>query len=61
MAVPELEGSLGLAWRPASCPALRLFAGYEYEHWWDVGRMPDTGSIGEVYDQGVLLRADFNY
>ena len=57
MAVPELEGTLGLAFRPAACPALRLYAGYEYEHWWDVGRMPSTGSLGEVYDQGVLLRA----
>ena len=61
MAVPEIEGSLGLAWRPAFCPALRLFGGYEYEHWWDVARLPDTGSQGEIYDQGILLRADFNY
>jgi len=60
-AVPEIEGSLGLGWRPRRCPALRLFAGYEYEHWWDVAHMPDTGSVGEVYNQGVLLRADFNY
>jgi hypothetical protein len=61
MAVPELEGNIGLGWRPPSCPAFRLFAGYEYEHWWDVAHMPDTGSVGEIYTQGVLLRADFNY
>ena len=61
MAVPELEGNIGLGWRPPSCPALRVFAGYEYEHWWDVAHMPNTGSVGEVYNQGVLLRADFNY
>jgi hypothetical protein len=61
MAVPELEGNIGLGWRPPSCPAVRVFAGYEYEHWWDVAHMPNTGSVGEVYNQGVLLRADFNY
>jgi hypothetical protein len=61
MAVPQIDGSLGLAWRPQSCSALRLFVGYEYEHWWDVAHMPNTGSVGEVYNQGVLLRADFNY
>jgi hypothetical protein len=60
-AVPELEGNIGLGWRPPSCPSLRVFAGYEYEHWWDVARLPDTGSVGEVYTQGILLRADFNY
>ncbi|HEX4072264.1 MAG TPA: Lpg1974 family pore-forming outer membrane protein [Planctomycetaceae bacterium] len=60
-AVPEIEGNLGLGWRPQSCPALRVFAGYEYEHWWDIAHMPETGSVGEVYTQGVLLRADFNY
>jgi hypothetical protein len=60
-AVPQINASLGLAWRPQHCQALRLFAGYEYEYWWNVGRFADQGPEGEVYDQGVLLRADFNY
>ena len=39
MAVPQLEGNIGLGWRPPSCPALRVFAGYENEHWWNVGHV----------------------
>jgi hypothetical protein len=60
-AVPQLEANIGLGWRPPSCPALRVFAGYENEHWWDVGHVATTGSVAEVYTQGVLLRLDFNY
>jgi len=60
-AVPQINASLGVAWRPPHCQALRLFAGYSYEYWWNVGRFADQGPQGEVYDQGVLLRADFNY
>ena len=59
--VPQFEGLIGLVWRTPRCPAFRLFAGYDYEHWWNVGRIPNTGSQAQVYDQGVLLRADFNY
>jgi hypothetical protein len=57
--VPQINASLGVAWRPQRLQALRLFAGYEYEYWWNVGRFSDPQ--GEVFDQGVLLRADFNY
>ncbi len=60
-AVPQVEGNLGLGWRPQSCPALRVFAGYEYEHWWDIAKMPSTGGVADIYTQGVLLRVDFNY
>lgn len=61
MAVPQLEGNIGLGWRPPSCPALRVFAGYENEHWWDVGKIYASGSNAQIYTNGVLLRVDFNY
>jgi Legionella pneumophila major outer membrane protein precursor len=61
MAVPTLEGNIGLGWRPPSCPNLRVFAGYENEHWWDVGHVVQSGSVAEVYTNGILLRLDFNY
>jgi hypothetical protein len=60
-AAPQIEGNIGLGWRPPSCPTLRVFAGYEYEHWWAIAHVPQTGSVGEIYDQGVLFRVDFNY
>lgn len=59
--VPILEGNLGLGWRPPSCPALRVFAGYEGEHWWDIGKFFASGSNAQVYSNGLLLRVDFNY
>ena len=62
-AVPTLNWSLGLAWRPPSCQALRCFIGYQGEGWWDVGSFEGagSGSGAQIYTQGVLLRADFNY
>jgi hypothetical protein len=61
MAVPQLEGNLGLGWRPASCPNVRMFAGYENEHWWDVGKIYNSGSNAQIYTNGLLLRVDINY
>ena len=62
-AVPTANWSLGLAWRPPSCQALRCFIGYQGEGLWDVGAFEGTspGSNATLYTQGVLLRADFNY
>jgi len=62
-AVPTANWSLGLAWRPPSCQALRCFIGYQGEGLWDVGAFQGVspGSNAAIYTQGVLLRADFNY
>jgi hypothetical protein len=60
-AVPTANVSLGLAWRPPSCQALRLFVGYQGEGWWSAGKFADSGSDAQIFDQGVLLRVDFNY
>jgi hypothetical protein len=33
-----------------------------YEYWWNVGRESNTlDSRGELSDQGILLRAEFNF
>ncbi len=55
-----INASAGACWRPPACACLRVFLGYEFEHWWYVGNLADQ-TQGEVVDQGVLLRADFNY
>ncbi len=60
-AVPTANWSLGLAWRPPSCQSLRFFLGYQGEGWWSVGHFPSVGSDAQIYTEGVLLRADFNY
>jgi hypothetical protein len=61
-AVPMLNVQVGLGWQPPSWKEkLNFFLGYEYEHWWNVGRLSAINSMGELVDQGVLLRASFNY
>jgi hypothetical protein len=60
-AVPMINVQAGIGWQPSTMPNLRLFAGFEYEYWWNVGRFSLTTSRGELSDQGVGLRAEFNF
>src|SRR5262249_16955363 len=52
---------VGLRWGPPQNPKVHVLLGYQYEYWWNVGRNSATTSRGELSDQGVLLRAEFNY
>ena len=61
-AVPALNVQAGVAYQPAAYPNLECFLGYQYEYWWNVGRLSITlNSRGELSDQGITLRAAFNY
>jgi hypothetical protein len=61
-AVPVLNLQAGLRWQPPSYRDAHLFLGYQYEYWWNVGRLSVTpDSRGELWDQGVVLRAEFNF
>ena len=60
-AVPMLNTQAGIGWKPPAYPQLQFFLGYEYEYWWNVGRDSFTTSRGELSDQGVYLRAQFNF
>jgi hypothetical protein len=61
-AVPMLNAQAGLGWKPPTLPALQFFLGYEYEYWWNVGRLSvTTFSRGEMSDQGIALRAEFHF
>jgi hypothetical protein len=43
-------------------PHSSLFLGYIYEYWWDIGRLNNSpGSLGEMSDQGIVFRAEFNF
>jgi hypothetical protein len=57
--IPVLAVEAGLGWQPRGLRALRLAAGYFGEDWWDVGRVAD--SRGELWVQGLFLRAEWRY
>jgi len=60
--VPTALGQLGIAWQPAEWSHLRVFAGYEIEYWWNIGRLSQNfpGST-QMYFQGAVLQAQINY
>jgi hypothetical protein len=61
-AVYMVNAQLGLGWQPPGYQNFRLFVGYEYEYWWNLGRLSTTPtSRGELSDQGVLLRAEYSF
>lgn len=47
----------GLSYTPASLPEWRFMVGYEFEDWWNIGRIPESSSRGEFYSNGVFIRA----
>jgi hypothetical protein len=60
--VPVLNVQAGLSWRPPQRCDCSFFVGYQYEYWWNVGRLGLTpDSRGELSDQGVVLRFQYNY
>lgn len=59
--VPSLAGALGLSWQPPRSNGVEVFAGYQYEYWWNIGRQSSTLSRGELGSQGIVVRASINY
>jgi hypothetical protein len=60
-AVPVLTARLGLNWQPPAYPNIRLFAGYQLDYWWNIGRMGNFTQFGYFFDSGILLRGEWNY
>jgi hypothetical protein len=67
-AAPMITGQLGLTWKPAPSSGTRLFVGYQYEVMWDLNRVPQSngtanvpGSMGQFWDQGIVLQATFRW
>jgi hypothetical protein len=62
---PILNIRTGLTWKQSPSSATRLFLGYQYEYFWALDRLPPTGnnppSLGQLWDQGVVLQATINY
>jgi hypothetical protein len=61
--VPTMHVHAGLSWQPPAYPNVYLFAGYEFEYWWNVGRLSNTFPLqfGEFFDQGYVLRVAINF
>ncbi len=57
-AVPTFGAQLGIAWQPIGWRT-RFVAGYEYEYWWNLGRVGQ--SCAELFDQGAFFRAEYNF
>jgi hypothetical protein len=60
-AVPAVGVFVGLRWQPPACKAAEFYAGYQYEHWWDVGKNNSTTSSGELDVQGLFVRAGWSF
>jgi Legionella pneumophila major outer membrane protein precursor len=57
--VPILNVQVGIRWLPLS--NVEVFAGYQYEHWWEVGRLGNINTNGEMYNHGLIVRAGIGY
>jgi hypothetical protein len=55
--VPSINIQAGLRWRLG--PGFDVFFGYQFEQWWEVGRLGNIDSRGEFYDQGIIARASY--
>lgn len=53
---------IGLNWKPDIWENVDLFAGYQYEYWWNVGRLSLLQtSRGELQLQGITARLQISY
>jgi hypothetical protein len=58
---PLLATQVGLSWEVPNWNQCRFMIGYQYEVWWQIGRGNDDQSFGSFNDQGLFLRAQFNF
>jgi hypothetical protein len=52
---------IGLSWQPPVWPGAHVFLGYQWEHWFDIGALKKDMTVGDFFDQGLVLRATWNY
>jgi hypothetical protein len=58
-AVPSAGFFTGFRWQPPQWPGAEFYLGYEYQHWWDIGKNNNTTSTGELNEQGIFVRAQW--
>jgi hypothetical protein len=59
--VPIVNVQLGVNWEPPAWRDVRLFGGYQFEHWWQVGSNGNTATSGTLTDQGLVLRGEIDF
>jgi hypothetical protein len=59
--VAVVGGQLGLSYSPPGHESSRFFLGYQITEWLQVGRDINTGSSGDLTEQGIFLRAEFTF
>jgi hypothetical protein len=59
--VPVLTLQSGLSYTPPSWQRFHVTAGYQFEEWFQLGRITGTNSRGELFTNGILLRVEFDY
>jgi hypothetical protein len=67
-ASPMYTGRLGLTWKADDSNFMRLFVGYQYDVIWDLNRIQQSNgtgfsppSLGQFWDQGIVLQAAFRF
>lgn len=56
-----LGAQLGFRWVPPGYECTRLFVGYQFKQWWQVGRNDLTGSVGNLTEQGIFFRGEITF
>jgi hypothetical protein len=59
--VMALSVFAGVRWQPPEWHDIEFYLGYQYEHWWDIGKNNNTLSSGELDVQGIFVRAAWNF
>lgn len=61
MTAPILTTQLGMGWQPPAYPTFRMFAGWQFEYWWDVGRLLPFSELGYFFINGFVLKGEWNF
>lgn len=60
-AMPIVNARAGLNWMPPTLPTVNFFAGYQFEYVWHAGELTIIPDTGNFWDQGAVLRFEWNY
>ena len=58
---PSSTSRPGVSWQPSRFSSTRFFLGYQYERWFALEGVVDSGSHGQLWDQGVVMQATFHF
>jgi hypothetical protein len=59
--VAVVNAQLGLRWTPEGYNGTRFFLGYEFDYYSQVGRNDNTGSMADIFQNGIFFRGEFNF